>query len=166
MVHMDPIAALLLLPPVAAISLWVAWSDMKFMRIPNLSVLALIGVFLIIGPLVLPLGDWLWRWVHLIVVLVIGFGLSTARLIGAGDAKFSAAMAPFIALGDLQEFLFLLAATMIGAFVTHRAARRLPAVRRAAPDWESWERKKDFPMGLALGTALILYLAMAAARGI
>lgn len=163
--QMDATAALALFPLAAVISLWVAWSDMKFMRIPNVAVLALFGVFLIIGPFVLPFGEWLWRWVHMVVILVIGFGLSTVRMIGAGDAKFSAAMAPFIAFSDLGEFLFLLAATMIGAFFTHRVARRIPAVRRASPDWESWERKKDFPMGLALGASLILYLAMAALRG-
>lgn len=163
--QMDATAALALLPLVTVISLWVAWSDMKFMRIPNVAVLALIGVYLVIGPFVLPFGEWLWRWVHLVVILVIGFGLSTARLMGAGDAKFSAVMAPFIALGDLEEFLFLLAATMIGAFITHRAARQIPAVRRATPDWESWDRKKDFPMGLALGASLVLYLAMASLRG-
>lgn len=163
--QMDATAALALFPLAAIISLWVAWSDMKFMRIPNVAVLALVGVFLVIGPFVLPFGEWLWRWVHLMVILVIGFGLSTVRMMGAGDAKFSAAMAPFIAFGDLEEFLFLLAATLIGAFVTHRVARQIPAVRSATPDWESWERKKDFPMGLALGASLVLYLAMATLRG-
>lgn len=158
----DAWAALVFLPFAAVISGWVMWSDMKFMRIPNAAVLALTAVFLVIGPFALPLDDWLWRWLHLAVVLVTGFVLSSARLLGAGDAKFAAAMAPFIDLADLGLFAYLFAAVLLASFFTHRGARMIPAVRRATPDWESWERKKDFPMGLALGTALILYLAMVA----
>lgn len=160
--QMDGTAALAFLAPAAAIALWVAWSDMKSMRIPNVAVLALLALFLVVGPLVLPLSDWGWRWAHFAVVLVIGFVASSLRLIGAGDAKFAAAMAPFVALGDLQTFLFLFAAVLLAAFVTHRGLGRVPAVRRATPDWQSWERRKDFPMGLALGAVLILYLALAA----
>jgi prepilin peptidase CpaA len=33
----------------------------------------------------------------------------------------------------------------------------VPPLRRALPDWESWNRK-DFPMGLALAGTLIFYL--------
>jgi len=96
------------------------------------------------------------------VVLVVGFLLSTCRLIGAGDAKFAAAMAPYLARGDLIFVMFLFASVLMGAFVTHRLARGIPAARRAAPDWESWTRRKDFPMGLALAGTLVFYLLLAA----
>ena len=46
---MTPIAALILLPFATAIGVWVAWSDMKSMKIPNQSVLALLAVWLIVG---------------------------------------------------------------------------------------------------------------------
>lgn len=152
--------ALWFLPFVVPICLFVAWSDMKFMRIPNKTVLVLVGVFAIVGLIALPLGDYAWRWVHLLVVLGIGFVVASLGLVGAGDAKFAAAMAPFIALGDLRLVLVLFAAILLGAFVTHRTARAIPAMRRATPDWESWSRKKDFPMGLALGTTLVFYLVL------
>lgn len=161
----DATTALAFLPFAGLIAFWVMWSDMKFMRIPNNAVLALVAVFLVVGPFVLPIDAWLWRWLHLAVVLVVGFVLSAARLLGAGDAKFAAAMAPFVDLGDLSLFAYLFAAVMLASFVTHRGARQIPVVRRATSDWESWERKKDFPMGLALGGVLILYLALAALRG-
>lgn len=159
----DAAAALVLLPFASAVALWVMWSDMKFMRIPNKAVLALVVVFLVVGPFVLPFETWLWRWLHLGVVLVVGFVLSSARLVGAGDAKFAAAMAPFIDLADIGMFAYLFAAVLMASFFTHRGARHIPAVRRATPDWESWERRKDFPMGLALGGVLILYLVLVAA---
>ena len=48
--------ALWFLPFVLPICIYVAWSDMKYMKIPNTSVLALVGVFAVVGLLALPLG--------------------------------------------------------------------------------------------------------------
>ena len=59
---------------------------------------------------------------------------------------------------------FLLAVTLLAGFLTHRLAGRSP-LRRLAPDWESWERRKDFPMGLSLGSSLAIYLGLAALYG-
>ncbi|MBN2906082.1 MAG: prepilin peptidase [Rhodobacteraceae bacterium] len=156
--------ALWFLPFVLPIAVWVAWSDMKFMKIPNKAVLALTVVFGIVGLVALPLDLWAWRWAHLAVVLVVGFLLSTFGMIGAGDAKFAAAMAPFIALADVGRFFFLFAAVLVAAFITHRAMRRVPAVRRALPDWASWT-DRDFPMGLALAGVLAFYLVLAVLLG-
>ncbi len=157
-------AAAWFLPFVLPIAIWVSWSDMKFMRIPNVAVLALAAVFLVIGPLALPLPDYGWRWVNLAVILTLGFLFTIAGLIGAGDAKFAAAMAPFIAAGDLRLFLALFAAALLGAFAAHRLMRALPAFRAATPDWASWSHRK-FPMGLALAGALVLYLLAALHSG-
>ncbi len=156
-----PLAGLAFLPFVLPIAIWVAWSDMKKMKIHNEAVLALALVFLVVGPFVLPLGEWAFRWLHLVLVLVVGFLANMARLVGAGDAKFAAAMAPFVAAGDVQIFLVLFAAVLIAAYVTHRGARAIPPLRRALADWASWERR-DFPMGLALGGVLAIYLLLAA----
>lgn len=145
---------------VAPICLFVAWSDMKFMRIPNWSVLALLAVFACAGPFVLPLAEYGWRWVHVLVILGVGFGLSSARLVGAGDAKFAAAMVPFIPLQHGTLVLVLFAAVLLAAFATHRLARRVPRIRSLTPDWESWTRDRDFPMGLALSGTLLLYLSL------
>ena len=143
------------------ISVWVAWSDMKFMRIPNVAVLALVAGFAVLGLLALPLGEYLWRYAHLAVILLVGFLMSSANLIGAGDAKFAAAMAPFIARGDIGFFCFVFAAVLLASFAAHRLFRRISAVRQATPDWQSWTETKKFPMGLALGGALIAYLVLA-----
>ncbi|ALG89725.1 MULTISPECIES: A24 family peptidase [Actibacterium] len=145
----------------APICVWAAWSDMKTMKIPNKSVWVLVLAFAVTGVLVLPMQEFLWRWAHLAVILVVGFVMNMARMIGAGDAKFAAAMAPFVALPDAGKFAMLFSVVLVLAFLAHRIARATPAVKRAAPGWESWERR-DFPMGLALGTALIAYLAIAA----
>ncbi|WP_369822838.1 prepilin peptidase [Rhodovulum sp. MB263] len=154
-------AALWFLPFAAPIALWAAISDLRTMTIPNRAGLALIAIYALVGLAALPLSAWAWRWVHLAVVLVLGFVLNMTGAVGAGDAKFSAAMAPLIAPPDIGAFLFLLAATIPASFAAHRLMRRIPALRRALPDWASWDTR-DFPMGLALGPALILYLGLAA----
>lgn len=157
-------AALWLVAGATPIALYAALSDLRAMRIPNATVLALIAVYTVIGLMVFPFSVWAWSWLHFAVALVIGFVLSMTGGFGAGDAKFAAAMAPFIALADLRLFLVLLAAVTLAAFVAHRVLRMVPAIRRATPNWESWERK-EFPFGLALGPALIFYLALAAKFG-
>ncbi|HHS89424.1 MAG TPA: hypothetical protein ENJ26_03565 [Rhodobacteraceae bacterium] len=157
-------SAIWFLPFVLPICIWVAWNDMKFMKIPNKAVMALGIVFLVVGLLVLPLPEYLSRLLQLVIVLLIGFILNMVGAIGAGDAKFAAAAAPFIARGDLRTILFLFAAVLLAAVATHRLARLVPAVRRLTPDWQSWERK-DFPMGLALGGTLAFYLIAGALYG-
>ena len=100
------------------------------MKIPNRAVAALVVVFLLAGPFVLPWPEYAERWLHLAVVLLIGFALTMAGLIGAGDAKFLAAMAPFIDRNDGSQFLLLTAVVLLAAFGAHRSARACPAVRR------------------------------------
>lgn len=157
-------AALWFLPFVGPIALWVAWSDMKWMKIHNYAVLALIAVYLVVGFLVLPLQVWLWGWASLGLVLVVGFVLSSVGLLGAGDAKFAAAMAPFIALSDLGTFLMLLGGVVLVSFIAHRLVRQSSVIVGMAPSWESWHRR-EFPMGLALGPSILFYLALAAGFG-
>jgi len=157
-------SALWFLPFALPISIWVAWNDMKYMKIPNKAVMALFAVFVVVGLIALPLAEYPWRFVHLLVILVIGFVISSLGMIGAGDAKFAAAMAPFIAYGDAISMVYLFAATIIAAFVTHRIFQRSKAFRKLTPDWKSWDNK-DFPMGFALGGALLIYLVLGAIYG-
>lgn len=165
MTALPPLAALLLLIPALPIGIWVAWSDMKAMKIPNKAVIALVlgfvGVALALALLqLLPIRAVLWALALGLIVLLIGFVGNAAGLFGAGDAKFAAAMAPFFIGADLRFVLGLFAACLLGAFASHRLAGRLPAFRRATADWASWTHK-DFPMGLALSGTLIFYLLAA-----
>lgn len=163
------LAGWVFLPFALVISIWVSISDMSRMKIPNKAVMALFVVFVVTGAVVVLLGgfdwmDYLWRFAHLAVVLLIGFIMNAARLLGAGDAKFAAAMAPFVALGDLASFAYIFAAAILIGFVLHRLAKRIGFIRRLTPGWESWERN-DFPMGLCLGLAFVSYLVLVALYG-
>ena len=90
--------------------------------------------------------------------------LIASGAVGAGDAKFAAAAAPFIALGDLRILLALFAANLLAAFTTHRIVKYTP-LRRVAPNWQSWNMGWKFPMGLSLGGTLGLYLILATQYG-
>lgn len=152
------------LPFVLPITVWVAWSDMASMTIPNKAVLSLLMVFVIVGLVALPFQEYLWRYMHFVVVIVIGFLLSSIGAFGAGDAKYAAAMAPFIDGADFTVFMFLLGGVTVAAFVLHRFARSRPAIRARFPNWKSWEDRR-FPMGFALAPALFFYLLIGLGAG-
>lgn len=152
--------ALWLLPPALPLALWIAWTDLKFMKITNKAVLVLLGLFLIFGLIALPIETWLWRLVQLAIVLAIGFVAHSLKLVGGGDAKYAAVIALFVAYGDGRTVLVLFGVMMISALIFHRLFGRITAVRAYTSDWKSWQAGKDFPMGLALSGTLITYLAM------
>ncbi len=153
-------SALWFLPFAVPVAIYVAWSDLSQMRIPNNAVLVLVGIFAVIGPLALPFDDYLWRYSHLVIVLLAGIVLNAAGVVGAGDAKFAAAAAPFIAAGDLRFLFIIFAANLLGTWLTHRLVKHTPALRQLAPNWKSWSTGWDYPMGFALGATLIFYLAL------
>ena len=156
--------ALWFLPLVLPVCFYVAFTDLREMRITNQAVVLLAGMFLVVGPIALPLPDYGLRIAQMAIVLVLGIGLNAGGVVGAGDAKFAAAAAPFVAPGDVRLLIALFAATLLAGFVTHRLAKHT-ALRRLAPDWESWQREKKFPMGLSLGGALAIYLILGSLFG-
>lgn len=154
--------ALILLVPVLPITIWAAGSDLKRMKIPNLSVLALALVWPALGWLAVDTwASWAWGFALMGIVLVSGFLLYTTGTFGAGDAKFAAAMAPIFVGSSIARFLLILLVCMIGALILHRIARSIPAIRKMTPDWQSWEQRRYFPLGLALSAIVVLYLVLA-----
>lgn len=157
-------AAWWFLPLALPICLYVTFTDMREMRITNQAVIALALVFVVIGPFALTLPEYGWRLVQMVVVLLIGILLNAGGAVGAGDAKFAAAAAPFIAPGDERLLIALFAANLLAAFVTHRLAKHT-ALRKIAPGWKSWDMGWKFPMGLSLGATLALYLILGTIYG-
>ncbi len=154
-------AALVFLVLTAPLSFYICWSDLRSMKIPNWTGRMLLAMFAVAGVLVLPLDVWAWRWLNYGVVLVAGFVLHLVFKIGAGDAKFAAAAAPFIDPADASGVFYLLAAVAIGGLAAHRLIRRVPALRGLAPHWVSWTRP-DFPFGISIAGTFVAYLFFAA----
>lgn len=157
-------AALWFLPFVLPVCLYVAFTDLRDMRITNQAVVVLAAVFVLVGLFVLPLPVYGMRLVQMLAVLVVGVALNAGGAVGAGDAKFAAAAAPYVAPGDLRLLLAIFAANLLAAFVTHRLAKHSP-MRRIAPGWKSWDMGWKFPMGLSLGGTLAIYLILGAIYG-
>jgi prepilin peptidase CpaA len=145
--------------------LLMAWGDLRYMRIRNVAVLILAGVFVVTGPFLFDLSDYGVRWGQMLFMLALAFVLMMGGVMGGGDAKMLAAMAPFVALDDMGVFLMILACAMISALVTHRAFRALRMATGTTPEWQSWTHPK-VPMGLGLSGALMLYLGLVAWSGI
>ena len=156
----SPVAAAVFLPFVMAVGLWVSWSDLKFMKIPNQASIAMLAIWVFPGILIVPLQTWAWGWALAFAVLVVTFLLNAIGAIGAGDAKFAAAMAPMFLGADLRLLAGIYAATALAALATHRILKHIPAFRAATPDWKSWSHK-GFPFGTALSGTLIFTLLAA-----
>ncbi len=143
-------------------TLWSAWSDLKFMKIPNILVLLMTGAFLISGAILLPFDVYLWRLLGGFIVLVIGFTLFSFGGIGGGDAKFAAAMALFIDHNHIASFLLELAMFALLGVILHKMVGKIGFLNPITDNWESWRvektsKVKNFPLGLGMSAALIFY---------
>ena len=145
--------------PAAPICLWVIYSDLSAMRIPNVAVLALIGVFTVVGLLTLPIEAFAWRWVQLVIVIAITMVGALLGQVGMGDVKFAGAMALFIRPDDAVPYIWLFCIVTFASLALHRLVRVVPALRAGMPDWRSWDHP-GFPMGVPLAAALLIYLAL------
>jgi prepilin peptidase CpaA len=153
----SPLAAAALLPFALFIGFWVSFSDLKFMRIPNQASLVMLAVWLLVGLLVVPFKLWALGLGLGAAVLVVTFVMNAAGLIGGGDAKFAAAMAPAFIHADLARLSMIYVACSLGAFAAHRLLKAIPPFRKATPDWKSWTHP-GFPFGTTLSATLIFYL--------
>lgn len=145
---------------VAPLCIYVAWNDLRAMKIPTWSTDALAIVFVVVGVFVMPFSEYAWRYSHFFVVLIVAMVLNAIGAMGAGDSKFLASAAPFVHLDDVGIVFMLLGAGMFVGYLVHRAAKAISPIRNLVPDWESWHQGKRFPLGFPLGAVLIIYLAL------
>ncbi len=131
---------------------------MKFMRIPNVACYALFISFLLIGPLILDFHQYGIRIAQGFVVLIIGFFITGMGLAGGGDSKFAAAMAPYIALGQIIPFIFIVGILSLLLIGLHKLIGITPGLRNLIKDWDSWNAYGMFPYGVTLAASLITYL--------
>ncbi|HEY2177293.1 MAG TPA: prepilin peptidase [Caulobacteraceae bacterium] len=131
-----------------AVLAWAAISDVRQRRIPNWTVLAVIGLFV---PWAVA-HAWTWDAWALgagAVALLLSFGLYAAGLIGAGDSKLFAACALMVGIGDLA-WLTLATAVAGGVIalisLVSRPTRALVMINMRA--------KGDFGRGIPYGVAI------------
>jgi prepilin peptidase CpaA len=135
-----------------------AWYDLKALRIPNWTVLAVIAVFVVTGFWGLPWDTVLWRLSHGVIVLLVGFvlyNLSGGR-VGGGDVKMIAALTPFISGPWLGFVLITYALVSLLGLMLYRFVRAL--IRDRTTGWKAFDQKRFFPAGLLLGATIMIYL--------
>lgn len=143
----------------------VAWYDLKALRIPNWSILAMVGIYVVTGLWGLPWDEFLWRLLYGVIMLFVGFGLYTisAGNIGGGDIKMIAALTPFIgSLRDLGFVLLSFALVSVIGLLLLRFARAM--IRGRITGWAAFDQKRFFPAGLLLGITIMLYLGVSLAE--
>lgn len=144
-------------------SIIAALTDLRSMKIYNWTNLGLFGVFVIVGIFLFPLEQYGLRLSQGAIMLVVGMIISNLGLMGGGDTKFIAAMAPYIVFNDVAAFVFLLSALSLMTVAAHRGIGMIKPLQPQLVNWKSWSaEKRKFPFGVPLGAALVIYLALKA----
>jgi prepilin peptidase CpaA len=158
---MTAYAAYWFLPAVIPLALFISWNDMRDMKITNRTVDVMLVVYAVLGPFAFGWEMYLWQWLHFPVALVVCMALWALRVMGGGDAKLIAAMAPFFVMSDIDVILRVFAASLLGALFVHTLFRLTP-LKRPVAGWKSWNAGRYFPKGFPLSMTLVLYLVLAA----
>jgi len=150
------IAALAVLVPILGV---IAWYDLKYLRIPNWSVLAVLASFLVIGAWGLrPIDSFFWRLLFMVMVFAVFFALYVVqhKHLGGGDVKLLAAIAPFVLGPGFLTFLLTFAIFAILGIVAHRILRYFLGGRLTG--WKAIDQKIYLPMGLIFGFSTLVKL--------
>ncbi|RMF40344.1 MAG: hypothetical protein D6754_03390 [Alphaproteobacteria bacterium] len=139
---------------------YAAWSDLNRMTIPNGVVLICLAIFVALGPFLLPVNDYLWRFVPALVVLAAGFLLNLTGQFGAGDAKFAAALVLFVDPVDHFTVLWIYALLALVSVALVFAVKRLAPRFAEASGYKSLQDRRTFPLGLPLALTILVYLAL------
>lgn len=147
----DPFA----LAALAATGLVAAWFDVRERRIPNWLVAATLALGLGFAAWRGGAGALPWHLAHLAVALLVGIGLYAARLLGAGDAKYYAALAAWQPLAAGLKLLMAVSFAGLALTLGWLAWRKLagkPAPKKPVSDAD----KVPFGVAMAAGAVLAL----------
>lgn len=155
----DP-ALILAALALAPVLVWICVADARDLRIPNAAVLSVFGIFLATGSWGLPIEVFLWRIGYGVAVLLGGFAIYqwASSVVGAGDLKLLAALAPFLS-GDTVG-LFCAAYviySLLGMLVLKGLRARAGA---AAGRYRALDRSALFPAGIVISLSLATVLAL------
>jgi prepilin peptidase CpaA len=136
----------------AALLLVAAGSDVWRRRIPNWSVLAIAGLFVIGLPFGWPVASWASCLGAMVLALAVGFPMFATKLVGAGDVKLLAAAALFTGL-DHMPLLLVSTALVGGALGLLALTARAYATTLVAAGWP--RLPPGVPYGLAIAAGAI-----------
>ncbi len=144
-----------------------AISDFKTMTIPNAYAAGIIIAFVPAyaadalggGPGLAFFAAWQSHVIAAVVVFALTFGLFFLGAIGAGDSKFAAAVALWVALPGLAPFLFYMALTgAVLALVTKALNKKVWCPNAPEGSWVARAQggHKGLPYGIAICVGAII----------
>lgn len=152
--------ALIALSVFPAALLIAAATDLYEFKIPNWASLALIGAFFVASAaLRAPLHVFAEGLLLGVCTLGVGFGLFLKRIVGGGDAKILAAIAPWIGFAGLLNFLTNMAfagAFLAIALIIFRKTPALPIYAQAPWVLRLHQKPRDIPYAVAIAAAGLL----------
>ncbi|MEL6264273.1 MAG: prepilin peptidase [Pseudomonadota bacterium] len=165
---MEPTALAIAMAGLVPLLVYVMWSDMKTMRIPNMASLLIFLVFIPTGLMGLPIEVFGWRLLHTAIAFAIAFGLFqiAGGRVGGGDLKLVIALTPYVPgvyLGVILVTWSAVTLVSLAAFYGLRLALAgretgYVALERTPPPGH---RFPYFPAGVSIGISFILYFALA-----
>ena len=138
--------ALIPLVLIAPLLVWMAYGDLRSLRIPNLLCIVMVAVFAATA-LIAPPPDLVARLVVAGAVFAIGFVTFCLGLFGGGDVKALSALFLFVPVATLPLFCMVFSASMMIGIAFVLGLRAIPAT--GALDWASMDRSRKFPMGVS-----------------
>ena len=138
--------------------IYATWSDLKYLKIPNIVPISMVILFIIIGPMVLPLQEYWRSLLYGFIALLASIAIFAAGLIPGGDLKFTTAIIPFVNTYELVSFAMFVSLCALTAVATHLVFGWLGLAPKGWQSWEGGGWRRRFPVGFALSGGLITYL--------
>ncbi|HEY5288838.1 MAG TPA: prepilin peptidase [Caulobacteraceae bacterium] len=137
-----------------------AVTDIRLRKIPNWTVLASLGLF-VVWAFVHPISWDLWALAAGLIAFAVTFGLYSAGLVGAGDSKLFAAVALFAGLGHLAPLTF--ATAIAGGLVAAISLLAKPTrtlVMFKLRGRGDYGRGVPYGVAIAIGAVLVVWSAV------
>ena len=144
-----------------------AASDLVYYRIPNMLVLALVGLFIVSASL--HFGDvaWLNHFGTALLCLVVGYAFNQLGQLGAGDVKLFAAVALWFGMSGLIALLLFTSLSGLLALPLILFARFAVARAQQTKMWkDEWPiprvltKRQGVPYGVAIALGGILTMIL------
>ena len=143
---------------VVPLSIWICYTDLKFMKISNRDNIIIAVWSGICCLAVLGLTPFLWHIGLGAIVLIITYTIFLTGHLGGGDAKFLAAAAVVTGPSNSFVFYFNLSVLVLLTLLVHRIAARYLERHGLLGDWVSFGTSRTFPFGVPIALALIYHI--------
>ncbi|MEM6489272.1 MAG: A24 family peptidase [Pseudomonadota bacterium] len=165
---MDPTMLAIAAAGLCPLCLYIIYSDVMTMRIPNTALLLMVAIFLPTGYLGLPTEIFLYRLLYTVIAFFVGYGIYeiVTRVgipIGSGDLKMIIASVPWLPIEYFPLYAYLMIPSVIvsiSAIMLVRWALRGKTEIEWIEDPEVRTRKLRVPAGTVLGLNMILFLGI------